>query len=84
MKIDTVSRLPPFSCEQLFDLAADVERYPQFLTAWKSVRIVKREANVLDVEQILGVGPVRLSFGSKTVLQRPERPRRNRPSAITV
>jgi coenzyme Q-binding protein COQ10 len=73
MKIDTVSRLLPFSCEQLFDLAADVERYPQFLPAWKSARIVKREANVLDVEQILGIGPVRLSFGSRTVLQRPER-----------
>ena len=73
MKIDRVSRLLPFSCEQVFDLAADVERYPQFLPGWKSARIVRREANVLYVEQILGIGPVQLRFRSRTTLYRPER-----------
>jgi coenzyme Q-binding protein COQ10 len=73
MKIDRVSRLLPFSCEQVFDLAADVERYPQFLPGWKSARIVRREADVLYVEQILGIGPVQLRFGSRTTLHRPER-----------
>lgn len=73
MKIDRVSRLLPFTCEQLFDLAADVERYPEFLSGWISARIVSREGNVLHVEQILGIGPVRLEFCSRTVLNRPER-----------
>jgi coenzyme Q-binding protein COQ10 len=73
MKIDRVSRLLPFTCEQMFDLAADVERYPEFLPGWISARIVRREANMLHVEQILGIGPVRLQFGSRTMLHRPER-----------
>jgi coenzyme Q-binding protein COQ10 len=73
MKIDRVSRLLPFSCEQLFDLAADVERYPEFLPGWISARIVRREGDVLHVEQALGIGPLRLRFDSRTVLHRPER-----------
>ncbi len=73
MKIDRVSRLLPFTCEQVFDLAADVERYPEFLPGWTAARIVSREGGVLHVEQVLGIGPVRLRFDSRTVLQRPER-----------
>ncbi|HTT41337.1 MAG TPA: type II toxin-antitoxin system RatA family toxin [Burkholderiales bacterium] len=73
MKIDRVSQSLPFSCEQVFDLAADVERYPEFLPGWISARIVKREADVLYVEQVLGIGPVRLRFGSRTMLHRPDR-----------
>lgn len=73
MKIVRVSRWLPFSCEQVFDLAADVERYPEFLPGWISARILKKDANILTVEQILGVGPARLRFGSTTVLHRPQR-----------
>ncbi|MGP8032926.1 MAG: type II toxin-antitoxin system RatA family toxin [Steroidobacteraceae bacterium] len=73
MKIDRVSRLLPFTCEQLFDLAADVERYPEFLPGWISARIVTREGSALHVEQVLGIGPVRLRFESRTVLDRPMR-----------
>jgi coenzyme Q-binding protein COQ10 len=73
MKIDRISRLLPFSCEQVFDLAADVERYPEFLPGWISARILQRESNRLYVEQVLGIGPVRLRFDSRTVLYRPER-----------
>jgi coenzyme Q-binding protein COQ10 len=73
MKIDRVSRLLPFTCEQVFDLAADVERYPEFLPGWIAARIVKREANVLYVEQALGIGPAQLRFRSRTTLHRPER-----------
>jgi coenzyme Q-binding protein COQ10 len=73
MKIDRVSRLLPFSCEQVFDVAADVERYPEFLPGWISARILKRESNRLYVEQVLGIGPARLRFDSRTVLYRPER-----------
>jgi coenzyme Q-binding protein COQ10 len=73
MKIDRVSRLLPYSCEQVFDLAADVERYPEFLPGWISARIGMREGDVLHVEQVLGVGPLRLRFDSRTVLRRPQR-----------
>ncbi len=73
MKIDRISRLLPFTCEQIFDLVADVERYPEFLADWISARIVQREANTLHVRQVLGIGPARLQFDSRTVLYRPER-----------
>jgi coenzyme Q-binding protein COQ10 len=62
-----------FSGEQVFDLAADIERYPQFLTGWISSRIKKREGNVCHVEQVVGFGPVRLQFASQAVLHRPHR-----------
>jgi coenzyme Q-binding protein COQ10 len=59
----------PFSCEQVFNLAADIERYPEFLPGWISARIRKRECNTCHVDQVLGFGPVRLQFASKAVLQ---------------
>lgn len=68
-----VERLLPYENEQLFDLAADVERYPEFLRGWIAARIQKREANVYYAEQVVGFGPVRARFGSKAVLHRPVR-----------
>jgi coenzyme Q-binding protein COQ10 len=57
----------------LFDLAADVERYPEFLRWWIAVRVLRRAAKVYHTEQILGLGPLRVRFNSKTVLHRPRR-----------
>lgn len=54
-------------------MAADIERYPEYLPGWISARILKREANVLYVEQVLGVGPARVRFCSRAVLRRPTR-----------
>ena len=62
-------RLLPYTAEQLFHLAADVERYPEYLRWWIAARIRKREANVYCTDQVLGLGPVRVRFGSRTVLQ---------------
>jgi coenzyme Q-binding protein COQ10 len=71
--IEKVGRTLPFSCEQVFDLIADIERYPEFLKWWISARIQKRESNVCYVEQVVGFGPIRLQFASKAVLNRPQR-----------
>ena len=57
----------------LFDLAADVERYPEFLPWWIAARILRRDAKVYYTDQILGLGPLRVRFVSKAVLQRPRR-----------
>jgi coenzyme Q-binding protein COQ10 len=73
MVIEKVGGTLPFSCEQVFDLAADIERYPEFLRWWISARIQKREFNICYVEQVLGLGPIRLQFVSKATLHRPER-----------
>jgi coenzyme Q-binding protein COQ10 len=71
--IKKASGVLPFSCEQVFDLAADIERYPEFLRGWISARIQKRESNICYVAQVVGLGPIRLQFTSKAVLYRPER-----------
>jgi coenzyme Q-binding protein COQ10 len=59
--------------EQLFDLAADVERYPEFLPWWVAARVRKRDGDVYYTDQVVRFGMVRERFGSKTVLRRPER-----------
>ena len=62
-----------FQPEPLFDLAADVERYPEFLKWWVAAKILRRNANTYFAEQILGLGPIQFNFVSKTILYRPER-----------
>lgn len=71
--IERVDRELPYSCEQIFDLAADIERYPEYVPLWISARILRREWNTFDVEQVLGYGPMRVTFTSHAVLQRPVR-----------
>jgi coenzyme Q-binding protein COQ10 len=73
MLIEKVGHVLPFTPGQVFDLAADIERYPDFLPWYISVSIQKREANTCYVEQVLGRGPLRLQFASKAVLQPPHR-----------
>jgi coenzyme Q-binding protein COQ10 len=73
MLTQSAERLLPYSPEQLFDLAADVERYPEFLRWWITARVRRREGEVYYTDQALGLGPVRLRFGSRTELHRPER-----------
>ena len=71
--IRKVGKVLPFNCEQVFDLAADIECYPQYLTGWVSARIQKRESNLYYVEQVVGFGPLHLQFASIAALYRPER-----------
>jgi coenzyme Q-binding protein COQ10 len=73
MMIEKVGHLLPFTCTQVFDMAADIERYPDFLPWWISASILRHEANTCYVEQIVGRGMVRVRFASRAVLQRPER-----------
>lgn len=63
----------PFTCTQVFDIAADIERYPDFMPWWIAASIVKRQDDTCDVEQVLGRGPLRVMFASRAVLQRPQR-----------
>jgi coenzyme Q-binding protein COQ10 len=57
----------------LFDLAADVEQYPEYLSGWVSARIYERQSDVWYAEQVLGFGPVRIGFRSRAEMHRPER-----------
>ena len=67
------SRILPWSCEQLFDLAADVESYPDYLPGWLDARITERSDRHLRVEQQLGFKLLRQPFHSDAELERPRR-----------
>ncbi len=73
MQSQSVDRLLPYPPALLFDLVADVERYPEFLRWWISARIWKRHADLYYTDQVLGLGPVRVRFRSRTQLWRPQR-----------
>jgi coenzyme Q-binding protein COQ10 len=60
-----------FNRERIFDLVADVERYPEFLPAWQEARIYRRDGDVYYTEQVIGRGPVRERFRSRTTLRHP-------------
>ena len=68
-----VARSLPYSAEQLFDLAADIERYPQFLRWWTAATIRERSGQYCRVENTVALGPMRLQFTSAATLLRPER-----------
>jgi coenzyme Q-binding protein COQ10 len=69
--IERMGATLPFSCEQVFDMAADIERYPDFLDWWVAAKILQRDANGVTVTQTVGAGPIRLTFESRATLLRP-------------
>lgn len=68
----TYQRRVPFAAEPVFEIVADVERYPLFVPGWQRARILERHDNVLTVEQTLGGWGVRWNFRTRAVLDRPE------------
>ncbi len=66
------TRVLPYSTERLFDLIADVERYPEFLPWWHAVRVRRRDGNTEHVDQVVGPAIARFRFASTTVLERPD------------
>jgi coenzyme Q-binding protein COQ10 len=66
-------RFLPYRPEQLFDLVADVERYPEFLPWCVAVRIRERDDDVLVADLVIGFKMVRERFTSRVTLSYPER-----------
>jgi len=62
----------PYGTEQVFDLVADVERYPEFLAEYRAVRIRARDGDTLHVDQVIGFTAVELSLSAVATLRRPE------------
>jgi coenzyme Q-binding protein COQ10 len=60
-----------YSIEQLFELVADIEKYPEFMPWILACRVVTREGDVVWAEMVLGIGVLQQRFGSRAVLQRP-------------
>ncbi len=61
----------PYTQEQVFDLVADFESYPQFLPHVLQARILRREGNTLFCEQVFRVGPAKFRFRTQTQLDPP-------------
>ena len=66
-------RVLPYAPEQLFDLVADVEKYPEFLPWCIGARIRKREAAVITADLIIGFKVFRERYTSRVTLSRPHR-----------
>ncbi len=65
------TRQVPYSPDQLFDLVADVGRYPEFLPWCVGARVRTRTETEMVADLTIGFGPFRESFTSRVALQRP-------------
>jgi coenzyme Q-binding protein COQ10 len=66
-------RLLPYTADQLFDLVADIERYPEFLPWCVGARVRERKSNTITGDLLIGYKMVRERFTSRIVLDRPGR-----------
>lgn len=70
------TRRVPFTARQMFDVVADVERYPQFLPLCEGLVVRSHERSgsdtILVATMTVGYGALRESFTSRVTL-RPER-----------
>jgi len=61
------------SPEILFDIVADVERYPEFLPLVSTAKIVSRHEDAYETEQSLALGLLTHRFRTRTEFERPRR-----------
>jgi coenzyme Q-binding protein COQ10 len=61
----------PYTIQQMYDLVAGVERYPEFLPWCIGARILKRDGNILYADLVIGWKVLRERFSSKVVLNPP-------------
>ena len=61
----------PYSPEQMFDLVADVGKYPEFLPWCAGAKVRSRTETELVADLTIGFGPFRESFTSRVQLDRP-------------
>src|SRR5262249_19626321 len=79
MSIYTEKRFLPHTPEQLFDLVAAVDRYPEFLPWCLAARIRSRETTrsrpetVIVADLVVGLGVIRERYASRITLHPPHR-----------
>ena len=71
MFVHSEQRVLPYRPEQLFDLVADIERYPEFLPWCLAARIRQREPNLIVADLVIGFRVIRERFTSRVTLDRP-------------
>lgn len=68
-------QLVPYTPDQLFELVADIGRYPEFLPWCVGARVRSRTETEEVADLTIGFGPFRESFTSRVSLDRPGRVR---------
>jgi coenzyme Q-binding protein COQ10 len=66
-------KLVGYTPEQLYDLVADVGRYPEFLPWCVGARVRSQTPTELVADLTIGFGPFRESFTSRVTLERPHK-----------
>lgn len=61
----------PYSCEQMFDLVADVASYPQFLPWVIATRVRSDSETEMEADMLVGFKAIREKFTSRVVKNRP-------------
>ncbi|MCR0980489.1 type II toxin-antitoxin system RatA family toxin [Roseomonas populi] len=61
----------PYTPEQMFDLVADVRRYPEFLPWCVGAQVVSKTENELIADLTIGFKMFRETFRSRVTLDRP-------------
>jgi len=65
------SRRLPYSAEQMFDLVADVDKYPEFLPWVVATRVRHDSAQTMTADMLVGFKALREKFTSKVEKERP-------------
>jgi coenzyme Q-binding protein COQ10 len=58
----------PYRPDQMYDLVAGVDRYPEFLPWCKAARVTKREGDVLHADLVIAFKVFRERFSSRVTL----------------
>jgi coenzyme Q-binding protein COQ10 len=67
------SRTLPYSAEQMFDLVADVGRYPEFLPWVIATRVKSDDGHEMVADMLVGFKALREKFTSRVIKDRPGR-----------
>ena len=65
------TRRMPYSAEQMFDLVADVKRYPEFLPWVVATRVTANNDHEMVADMLVGFKAIREKFTSRVTKQRP-------------
>jgi coenzyme Q-binding protein COQ10 len=66
-------RVVPYTPEQMFDLVAQIDRYPEFLPWCVAARIRSRQGNELVADLVIGFKMFRERYTSRVALERSQR-----------
>jgi coenzyme Q-binding protein COQ10 len=64
-------RVLPYSPKQMYDLVADIERYPEFLPWCLAARITKRGEGMVESDLVIGFKMFRERFRSRAIFRPP-------------